>query len=101
AEVVPRQHRARANWHTIATAWAGEDEEVRVAVEWELPADGLAEQWGGGEFRDAGVALRAGFEAAAELPAGLVTHLDDLEDGHGPIEMDPAAAQASPLTDTQ
>jgi hypothetical protein len=43
----------------------------------------------------------AAFEAATELAAGLVAHLDDLEDGHGPIEMDPAAAQAGQLTEPQ
>jgi hypothetical protein len=41
--------------------------------------------------------LLGGLEAAAELAAGLVPHLDDLEDGHGPIQMDAAAAQAGQL----
>jgi hypothetical protein len=50
---------------------------------------------------DAGVALGAGLEAAAKLSAGLVAHLDDLEDGNRPIEMDPAAAQAGQLTEPQ
>jgi hypothetical protein len=50
-----------------------------------------------GSSPDAGVALGAGLEAATELAAGLVAHLDDLEDGHRPIEMDPAAAQPGQL----
>jgi hypothetical protein len=72
-----------------------------VGIGWELAADGLDHQWGERQFPDAGVALGAAFEAATELAAGLVAHLDDLEDGHGPIEMDPAAAQAGQLTEPQ
>jgi len=47
------------------------------------------------------VALGAGLEAAAELATRLVAHVDDLEDGHGPIEMDAAAAEACQLTEPQ
>jgi hypothetical protein len=36
-----------------------------------------------------------------ELATGLVAHLDDLEDGHRPVEVDPAAAQAGQLTEPQ
>jgi hypothetical protein len=36
--------------------------------------------------------LGAWLEAAAELAAGLVAHVDDLEDGNGPIEVDAAVA---------
>ena len=68
-------------------------------VRWELPADGLDHQWSEWQFPDAGVALGAGFEATAEPPANLVVHVDDLEDGHGPIGMDPAAPQAGQLTE--
>jgi hypothetical protein len=66
-----------------------------------VAADGLDQQRGQRELPDAGVALGAGLEAAAELAAGLVAHLDDLEDGHGPVEVDPAAAQAGQLPEPQ
>jgi hypothetical protein len=46
AEVVPRQHRPRASRDTVAAARAGEDEDLRVGVGWELPADGLDQQRG-------------------------------------------------------
>jgi hypothetical protein len=48
AEVVPRQHRARTHRGPVAASRAGEDEEVGVAVGWELPADGLDHQRGEG-----------------------------------------------------
>jgi hypothetical protein len=101
AEVVARQHRARAYRDTVAASRAGEDEEVGVAVGWELPADGLDHQRGQRQLPDAGVALGAGFEAAAELAAGLVAHLDDLENGSGPIEVDPSVAEAGQLAEAQ
>jgi hypothetical protein len=66
-----------------------------------LPADGLNHQRGQRQLPDAGVALGAWLEAAAELAAGLVAHLDDLEDGHRPVEVDPAAAQAGQLAEPQ
>jgi hypothetical protein len=58
--------------------------------------------WGGqGDFADAGVALGAGFEAAAELAAGLVAHVDDLQDRDGLVEVDAAAVQAGELANAQ
>jgi hypothetical protein len=66
-----------------------------------LAADGLDQQRGERELPDAGVALGAALEAAPELAAGLVAHLHDLEDGHRPVEVDPAAAQAGQLTEPQ
>jgi hypothetical protein len=66
-----------------------------------LPADGLNHQRGQRQLPDAGVALGAGLKTATELATGLIAHLDDLQDGHGPIEMDPAAAQAGQLTEAQ
>jgi hypothetical protein len=66
-----------------------------------LPADGLDDQRSQRQLPDAGVALGAALEAATELAAGRVAHLDDLEDGHRPIELDPAAAQASQLPEAQ
>jgi hypothetical protein len=101
AEVVPGQHGPRARRDAVAASRAGEDGEVGVAVRWELPADGLDHQSSERQLPDAGVALGAGFEAAAELATDLVAHVDDLEGGHGPIEMDPAAAQAGQLTEPQ
>jgi hypothetical protein len=71
AEVVPGQHCARADGDTVAASRAGEDKEVRVAVGRELPTDGLDHQWSEGQLPDAGVALGAGLEAAAE-PAVVV-----------------------------
>jgi hypothetical protein len=47
-KVVPRQHRARADRDPVAASGAGEDEEVGIAVGWELAADGLDHQWGKG-----------------------------------------------------
>src|SRR4029453_12507051 len=93
--------RGGAGGGPVAAAPAGENENLRVGVGWELPADGLDQQRGERQLPDAGVALGAGFEAAAELAAGLVAHLDDLEDGHRPVEVDPAAAQAGQLTEPQ
>ena len=107
AEVVPRQDRAGALLHPGATAvaraaaGAGEHQGGGVAAGWELAADGLDHLGGEGDLADAGVALGAGLEAAAELAAGLVAHVDDLEGGHGPVEVDPAAAQAGELADAQ
>lgn len=101
AEVVPRQHRPRAGGDTVAAARAGEHEDLWVRLGGELAADGLDQQRGRGELPDAGVALGAAFEAAAELAAGLVAHLDDLEDGHRPVEVDPAPGQAGQLAEPQ
>jgi hypothetical protein len=53
--------------------------------------DRLDHHGGQGHLADAGVALGAGLEAAAE-PAGLVAGGTDLQDGHGPVEVDAAAA---------
>jgi len=92
AEVVPGQHGPCADRDPIATAGAGEDQRVGVAVGWELPPDGLDKEGTQGELADAGVALGAWLEAAAELAAGLVAHVDHLEDGKGPIEVDATAA---------
>jgi hypothetical protein len=69
AQVVPRQHRPRADGDAVAAARAGEDEDVRVGVGWVLAADGLDQQRGQRELPDAGVALGAALEAAAELAA--------------------------------
>jgi hypothetical protein len=51
---------------------------------------------GQGELADAGVALGPRLEAAAE-PAGLITGVDDLEDGQGTIQVDATAAQPGQL----
>ena len=91
----------QASRDAVAAARAGEDEDLWVGVGWELPADGLDHQRSERQLPDAGVALGAAFEAATELAAGLVAHLDDLEDGYRPVEVDPAAAQAGQLPEPQ
>jgi hypothetical protein len=114
AEVVPRQHRPRASGDTIAAARAGEDEDLRAASGgscrrmastssgWPRPAaDGLDQQRSERQLPDAGVAFGAAFEAATELTACLVAHLDDLEDGNRPIEVDPPAPQSGQLAEAQ
>jgi hypothetical protein len=105
-EVVARQHGPGALGHpdpagpARAAAGAGEHQGRRVAAGWELAADGLDRQRGQGHRADAGVALGAWLEAAPE-PAGLVTGVDDLEDGQGAVEVDPAAAQTGQLPEPQ
>src|SRR5829696_7071441 len=99
-QVVAGQHGPRASGHarSIAAAraasWAGEDQVLGVVAGWELAADGLDHQGGQGHLADAGVALGAGLEAAAE-PAGLIAGGANLEHGHGTVEVNPAPAQPS------
>jgi hypothetical protein len=47
---------------------------------------------------DAGVALGAWLEAAAE-PAGLIAHVDHLEHGQGALEVDSSVAEAGELAE--
>jgi hypothetical protein len=54
--------------------------------------------WGQGHLADAGIAIGAWFEAAAE-PAGLVAHVNDLEHGEAALQVDPSAAQAGELAE--
>jgi hypothetical protein len=105
-EVVARQHGAGALWDAAVAraAWAatraGEHQVRRVAPGRQLAADGLDHQGGQGELADTGVALGPGFEAAAK-PAGLVAGVHDLEQGHGPVQLDAAATQPGQLPEPQ
>jgi hypothetical protein len=78
----------------------GEDQVFGVVAWGELAADRPHHQGREGNRTDAGVALRAGFEAAAE-PAGLIPGGADLEHGDGPVEVNAAAAQPGQLAEAQ
>ena len=105
AEVVPRHHRAGALLHSRATALpraaagAGEQESGGIAAGWEPAADRVDHLGREGDLADAGVALGAGLEAAAELAAGLIAHVDDLQGRDGLVEVDAAAVQAGKFAD--
>jgi hypothetical protein len=53
---------------------------------------------GPGDFPDAGPALGLGLEPAAE-PAGVVAHVDDLDDGDGPVQAEAALVEAGELAE--
>src|SRR5512132_987595 len=107
AEGVPRQHCAGALLDpgaaalSRAAAGPGEQQGGGIAAGWEPAADRLNHLGGQGDLADAGVALGAGLEAAAEVAAGLVAHVDDLQGGDGLGEVDAAAVQAGEFADVQ
>jgi hypothetical protein len=84
-----------------AAAGPGEQQGGGIAARWEPAADRLHHLRRQGNLADAGVALGAGLKAAAEVAAGLITHIDDLHGWDGLVEVDPAAVQAGELADAQ
>jgi hypothetical protein len=80
ADAMPGEHGSGPDGHVVAAAGASEHQGVGVGTGRELAADRLDHQGGERDLADAGVALGAGLEAAAE-PAGLVAHVDHLEQG--------------------
>jgi hypothetical protein len=81
-----------------AAAGPGEQQGGGIAAGREAAADRL-DHLGG--LADAGVALGAGLEAATELTARLVAHVNDLQRWDGLVEVDAAAVQAGELADAQ
>jgi hypothetical protein len=79
----------------VAAAGTGEHQHIRVGAGRELPADRLDHPEGERDLADAGVALGAGLEAAAE-PVGLVAHVHDLEHGRFLLEVDASAPEPGP-----
>jgi hypothetical protein len=53
---------------------------------------------GQGDLADAGRALGLGLEPAAE-PAGVVAHIDNLDDGDGPVQTEAALVEAGELAE--
>jgi hypothetical protein len=104
---VPRHHGAGALLDPGATALSGaatgpgEQQGRGIAAGREPATDRLHHLGRQGDLADAGVALGAGLEAAAELAARLVAHVHDLQGRDGLVEVDAAAVQAGELADAQ
>jgi len=81
----------RATAPSRAAAGPGEQQDGGIGAGREPAADRLHDLGGEGDLADAGVALGAGFEAAPELAAGLVAHVNDLQGRDRLVEVDAAA----------
>jgi hypothetical protein len=99
-EVAAGQHGARATRNVPAAARSGEDQRVGGRVGRQLAADRLDDLTGQGDLPDAGRALGRGLEPAAEA-AGLTAHVDDLDDGDGPVQAEAAFVEAGELAEAQ